>query len=350
MAEIWGAAIAAAGALAGGYMSSQGAKSAAAKSAAGSNAAIAEQARQYDTTRLDTAPYRAIGNQAINALGAIYGYKPAAQPMSFEEWSAANPSAFVLPKAPKQGFLQKHLGHALNPLAAFQDAGLVGGKKGGMTGYDQAQSRYRDYVANFNSNPVSGPKMQPGNYFGDTSGSGVDPSSGYAINGAGGIDQRVGIPSGEGGSGVQPGAGGAYAAGPPSMGGIGPDYSNFFMSPDYTFKRDEGIRGIERTASARGLTGSGNALAALVDRNQAQAADEFGNYFNRQAALAGIGQTAVNTATTAGMNSANNVSGYLQNAADARASGIAGSADAWGNALGTIGGIAYDRWGRPKKG
>jgi hypothetical protein len=50
---------------------------------------IAEQARQYNTTRADTAPYRVIGNQAINALGSIYGYKPAATPQSFEEWTAA---------------------------------------------------------------------------------------------------------------------------------------------------------------------------------------------------------------------------------------------------------------------
>jgi hypothetical protein len=49
------------------------------------------------------------------------------------------------------------------------------------------------------------------------------------------------------------------------------------------------------------------------------------------------------------MNAANNSSALLQSAADARASGIADSADAWGNALGTIGGIAYDKWGRPKK-
>lgn len=166
----------------------------------------------------------------------------------------------------------------------------------------------------------------------------------FAPTPGGGIDQRAAL-----GTGVQPGAGGATALGPPMPSQPGADYSNFFASPDYQFRREQGTQGIERTASAQGLTGSGNALAALADYNSNLAAGEFSNYFNRQLALAGAGQAATNTATTAGMNASNNIGASLQNAADSRASGIADSANAWGNALGTVGGIIYDRWGRPKK-
>jgi hypothetical protein len=342
MAEIWGAAIAVVGAAGSAAMQADAAKDASRASQRGADSATAEQRRQYDTTRADTAPYRAIGTQAINALGSIYGYAPAAQPMSFDAWSAANPSAFVLPKKPKKGFLEKHLGHALDPTAAFKDAGIIGKKGGGATGYDQARSRYQDYLSDFNAVPQFGssPKSNPrtnggaGNAFAPTPQGGIEGR--VAAGGGVTIDNDTGQVIND------------TAIGPAMP--AGPDYSNFFASPDYTFRRGEGTRGIERSAAASGLTGSGNALAALADYNSNLAAGEFGNYFNRQAALAGIGQTAVNTATTAGMNASNNIGATLQNAANARASGIGDSADAWGNALGTISGIAYDRWGRPKKG
>lgn len=338
----WAAVIAGGAALVGGVVSSQGAKSAAGKSASGSAAALAEQARQYDTTRADTAPYRAIGTQAINALGSIYGYKPAATPQTFEQWSAANPAAAAPPaKKHHSGGIGGFLNKALNPIYHYEDianktkqvahgdiagalttggifAGnalskMAGGAAGGGAG-DPRQVAYQAYLSGFDSSPKSNPAN----------------NGGYAPTPGGGIEGRVTV-----------GGDGAAA---------GPDYSSFFASPDYQFRRGEGTRGIERSAAAGGLIGSGNAIAALDEYNSNLAAGEFGNFFNRQAALAGIGQTATNTATQAGMNAANNSSALLQNSADARASGIADSANAWGNALGTIGGIVYDRWGRPKKG
>lgn len=339
----WAAVIAGGAALIGGSQSSRGAKDAADASAAGSREAIAEQRRQFDTTRTDTAPYRVIGEQALNALGSIYGYTPAARPMSFSEWAAKNPAPAV-----KGGGGRSTVETIVDPANLFG-----GGKPKGPSPEELQRQAYSDYLAGFDYTGRSGPA-------GGTSAGNVALPGNLSAGGAN-VLGRVSSPKPPPGgvtidnetghvidSAAQPGYGGATAAGPPSMGGAGPDYSNFFASPDYQFRRDEGIRGIERTAAARGLTGSGNVLAALADYNSNLAAGEFGNYFNRQAALAGIGQTAVNTATTAGMNSANNVSGFLADAANARASGIAGQADAWNNAFGTIAGIAYDRWGRKK--
>lgn len=117
------------------------------------------------------------------------------------------------------------------------------------------------------------------------------------------------------------------------------DYSAFYQSPDYEFRRTEGNRGIEQSAAARGGAFSGNALKALNQYNSNLASGEFGNWWNRQASLAGIGQTATNTLANAGQSSANAIGSALSSAGDSRASGIAASTNAWGNALGQIGGL-----------
>lgn len=111
------------------------------------------------------------------------------------------------------------------------------------------------------------------------------------------------------------------------------DMTNFFASPDYNFRREEGMRGLERTAAARGGAFSGNALRALGERNSNLASGEFGDWWDRQAGLAGFGQSATNATAMAGQNKANNVSNNMIGAGDARASGIAGQANAWSGAI-----------------
>lgn len=121
-----------------------------------------------------------------------------------------------------------------------------------------------------------------------------------------------------------------------------PDYSAFFASPDYEFRRSEGQRDIGNSFAARGGAASGNALRALAQYNSNLAAGEFGNYFNRQGALAGIGQTATNTGAAYGAQTAANVGNLLGQQGNARASGIlgqnaalmsgvGGAVDAWSN-------------------
>lgn len=128
-----------------------------------------------------------------------------------------------------------------------------------------------------------------------------------------------------------------------------PDYSSFYASPDYNFRRTEGNRDIGSSFAARGGAASGNALRALDEYNSNLAAGEFGNYFNRQAALAGIGQTGVGQAAAAGGTASGNISRLLSDQGDARASGVAGSYDAWGNALNQLGGVVGDWWQNRKK-
>jgi len=114
------------------------------------------------------------------------------------------------------------------------------------------------------------------------------------------------------------------------------DYSSFFASPDYNFTRNEGMRGLQQTAAARGGAFSGNALKALSDYNQNLASQQYGNYYNRIAGMSGTGQqTGINLGNL-GQQSANSIGSLLAGQGDARASGIVGQANAWGNALGGI--------------
>jgi hypothetical protein len=134
--------------------------------------------------------------------------------------------------------------------------------------------------------------------------------------------------------------------GTPAAGGANPltapDYSAFFKSPDYTFRQQEGMSNIGNSFSASGGAKSGNALKALAEFNSNLAAGEFGNYFNRQLALAGQGQAATSTSANAGIATGQITGNALQNAGDARASGVAGQYNAIGGGLSSLGqGLGY---------
>lgn len=118
-----------------------------------------------------------------------------------------------------------------------------------------------------------------------------------------------------------------------------PDMSGFFASPDYNFRRTEGMRGIENSFAARGGAQSGNALRALTEFNSNLAAGEFGNYFNRLAGLAGVGQTATNQTASYGAQAAQGAAQNHLYAGNARASGIAGQYNALGQGLSDLAGI-----------
>lgn len=102
------------------------------------------------------------------------------------------------------------------------------------------------------------------------------------------------------------------------------DMSDFYRSPGYNFVRNEGQRDIGNSFAARGGAFSGNALKALTEYNQSLASTEYGNWWNRQAGLAGAGQGATESTAIAGRNAANNISANYAGAGNARASGIMG--------------------------
>jgi hypothetical protein len=104
-------------------------------------------------------------------------------------------------------------------------------------------------------------------------------------------------------------------------------------SPSYQFVRDEGQRGMEYSAAARGGAFSGNALRELSRFNQGLASSEYGNWWNRVAGLAGAGQTANDNLGNAYLSTGNDIRNSLYAQGNARASGIMGAANSVTNSI-----------------
>lgn len=282
----WAAVIIGGATLVGGaYSSRQAGRAADAQGRAG-DAAIAEQGRQFDTLLDLTSNQRAMGNQALNALGSIYGYTPA-------------------------------------------------------TGY--ANDDYTGLTRSISREPmlVGDTELPPGTTF-------VDKGKGWYEVHYGG--QRIGTlrPGGANGRFINDAGADINAlwkdwedtqrivAGGRSQGGstgggnqlAGPDYSAFYQSPDYQFRLNQGLNAVQNSAAAQGGLYSGNALRGINEFAQGSAASEFGNYVNRQLALAGMGQTATTQAGNAAMTTGTNVGNLLLANGNARASGIIGQANA----------------------
>jgi hypothetical protein len=107
-----------------------------------------------------------------------------------------------------------------------------------------------------------------------------------------------------------------------------------YMDPSYQFRLGEGMKALERQAAARGGLISGGALKAAQRYGQDYASQEFGNAYNRLAAMAGIGQTATGAMSSAAGNYATNQGQNYMGAANARASGYLGGANAIAGGLG----------------
>lgn len=101
------------------------------------------------------------------------------------------------------------------------------------------------------------------------------------------------------------------------------DNSAFFTSPGYEFRRDEGLRAIDRSNAARGLLNSGAADKARMRYAEGLGASEYDSWWNRLAGIAGVGQSATGQTAAMGANAANNISNAHQAAGNARASSYA---------------------------
>lgn len=111
------------------------------------------------------------------------------------------------------------------------------------------------------------------------------------------------------------------------------DLSAFYASPGYQFRRDEGMRGLEQSAAARGGAFSGNAMRGLANFNSGLASQEYGNFIGGLQSLAGVGQSATNANAQMGAQTASNIGNLQMAGGEARASGILGQANSLGNAV-----------------
>lgn len=123
---------------------------------------------------------------------------------------------------------------------------------------------------------------------------------------------------------------------------------DFTKDPGYQFRMDEGMKGLQGSAAARGGLLSGGTLKSLSRYGQDYASGEYQNAynryntdltnrFNRLSSVAGIGQTANNALATAGNQNVNNQTSAINGGANARASGYVGTANAVSGAASTLG-------------
>ena len=102
-------------------------------------------------------------------------------------------------------------------------------------------------------------------------------------------------------------------AGEISLGNLADPNANFQASPDYEFRRDEGMRGLGNVYGVKG--GGGNAMKALNEWNSNIASNEFGNWWQRNFNMAEAGRGATNSTAQAGQNAANmNSQTYMNHA------------------------------------
>jgi len=117
---------------------------------------------------------------------------------------------------------------------------------------------------------------------------------------------------------------------------------NYEADPGYAFRFNEGMKGINATAAARGGLISGNALKAASDYGQASGSQEYQNAYNRYLTNNAQNLQAYNTNTAnqqylanLGQSSANNQANSIGNFGNSAASNMIGAGNA--NAAGTVG-------------
>jgi hypothetical protein len=126
-----------------------------------------------------------------------------------------------------------------------------------------------------------------------------------------------------------------------------------YQDPGYAFRLSEGQKALDRQAAARGGLISGGALKAAQRFGQDLGSQEYqsaynraltgygtdvareNQLYNRQAAMAGIGQTATNLVGQAGQNYATSAGNLMTGAGAAQAAGQVGMANAVTGGLGT---------------
>ena len=143
---------------------------------------------------------------------------------------------------------------------------------------------------------------------------------------------------------------GAQAAGDPNDPAFGSLMRRFGMEdfeadPGYQFRKEEGMRGVEGGAAARGGLLSGAALKAIQKYGQGLASQEYGNAYNRFTGdqtnqynrLAGIvntGQGATNQVSNAAGQYAQNTASNNAALGNAQAAGSIAQGNAWSQGIG----------------
>lgn len=260
------------------------------QAAKGANAASATQLAMYRQNRADLAPYRDVGGQALNAYAQAmglqgYGGGPGGDANSLTLLSGIRTKD---KKGNRNVYVDNYTGnmYRLNDFGEYQQIGNImaaSGRNGKLEGVESNRNKGVYFVG--------GQLRSHGQNLGSFA---IQDRPEAPVQGSAGTSDR---------------------------------YGGFYESPGYQWRYDEGQRGVDRNMAARGRYLSGAREKAAIRYGQNAASGEFGNYMNRLAGAAGIGQTAVNTGVSAGNTYATNAGNAQMGAANARASGYMGAAN-----------------------
>lgn len=150
---------------------------------------------------------------------------------------------------------------------------------------------------------------------------------------------------------------GQLGAGTVNGGDFNRDFTlaDFTKDPGYDFRQQQGQRGLDASAAARGGALSGAAIKASTRYNQDYASGEYQNAynrfnadrtarFNRLSSLAGVGQTATNQVNADRTSTAGNVSNNQIGAGNAQASSYIGQGNAMSGVANTLGNFAMSKY------
>lgn len=127
---------------------------------------------------------------------------------------------------------------------------------------------------------------------------------------------------------------------------LGGDYSGFYQSPEYAWTQQQGLQSLDRSAAARGGLYSGGADADRMRFEQGLASQEYGNYWNRLAGVAGTGQSVGSGLGQLGANMATNIGSQYNNMANARASSYLTQGNNNAQMVGAVAGAANNYYQR----
>lgn len=114
-------------------------------------------------------------------------------------------------------------------------------------------------------------------------------------------------------------------------------------NPGYEFRLSEGQRATENMLRSAGMLNSGKGLRAITRYGQDYASNEYDKVWGRLSAIAGIGQSAINSGNASIGNAANSVQQGYSNIGQANAAGKVGQANAWSGAVSDAIGM-YGMW------
>lgn len=112
------------------------------------------------------------------------------------------------------------------------------------------------------------------------------------------------------------------------------------QDPGYQFRMDEGVRALDRSASATGRLNSGAQERRVIRYGQDYASNEYQKVYDRIATIAGFGRSAASEGAGVIVNTGANAGNALVNAGEARASGYVAQGNAWSNTFNQFGVMA----------